>query len=903
MGRTSELNALRAVLAGAEHEGTALLLQGDPGVGKTVLLDAVAARARADGLRLLRLVGVESEQALAFSALHQLLYPLFDHLGKLPSFQSRALEQALSLREGQAPGRFALSAAALALVQAASEERPLAVVVDDVHWIDRSSAEVLTFLTRRLGSCRAAFVMAARSKGNGFLDTTGLRVLDVGPLAPADALTLLNDRHPGLAEPTRRRLLQEAEGNPLALVELPGQLSAAQRDGIEALPVNLPLSSRLESVFADRFRALTPPARFALLLAALDGQRPGNLRDVRAASAQAGAEEVDRLLEAAERVGLIRVDHLAEQVTFRHPLARSCVVHMSPGGRRRAAHGLLASVAKGEPERRAWHLAHASDGPDESVAVELTEAAERTLARGGAAEAAAAFRRAAELSQDRAARTGRLDKAAFAAGIGGLLETARELAEANSAETLRGTAAAAYVLFHREGDIDAVFRVLVPVMRAAAEDSVLEDSDAFDDAFYVLLNAAVWAGRAELWPPVYDLLGRVSEAARMCFDAVADPARTAHDVRQRLDRATAALSPATPSWRVTWLIYSAMYVDCFAFYDGVWRDLVGHDAYDSLRFAQVARAHDAFMLGDWDKMIAVGSRNIADAADHEYNLLHMVFTYGLAMVASGRGDEEALRGHCEAITAWAQPRRMNLLLSTVNETRARAAVGRGDFEEAFALTAALTPPGELTPHFPHFPRVFLDLVESAMRTGRVAEARAHVEAGRQARIDAISPHHALILAAGRAITAPDEQAEELYEAALALPDAGLWTYDYARTRMLYGEWLRRRREYTAARVQLSAALELFEQHLKSPPWARRARNELRAAGVDVGLPQGGGRVAMSAQERRIAELAASGLSNKQIAQQLNISPRTAGAHLYRVFPKLGITSRAALRDALKAFDE
>ncbi|WP_234545057.1 AAA family ATPase [Streptomyces shenzhenensis] len=302
-----------------EHDGTALLLQGDPGVGKTVLLDALAARARADGLRLLRLVGVESEQALAFSALHQLLYPLFGHLAKLPSFQSRVLEQALSLREGQAPGRFAISAAALALVQAASDELPLAVVVDDVHWIDRSSAEVLTFLTRRLEGCRAAFVMAARAKGNGFLDTTGLRVPDIGPLAPADALTLLDDRHPGLAEPARRRLLQEAEGNPLALVELPGQLTTAQRNGIEALPANLPLSSRLESVFADRFRALTPPARLALLLTALDGQRPGNLRDIRAAAAQAGPEWDDGLLEAGERIGLIRVDHLAEQITFRHP--------------------------------------------------------------------------------------------------------------------------------------------------------------------------------------------------------------------------------------------------------------------------------------------------------------------------------------------------------------------------------------------------------------------------------------------------------------------------------------------------------------------------------------------------------------------------------------------------------
>ncbi|MEU9559635.1 helix-turn-helix transcriptional regulator [Streptomyces fumanus] len=903
IGRASELSALEAVLADTENEGAALLLQGDPGVGKSALLEAVADRARERGLRLLHVVGVESEQELAFSSLHQLLHPLFEHVTELPDFQRGVLEQVLSVRDGAAPGRFAISAAALALIQAAARRRPLSVVVDDVHWIDRSSAEVLTFITRRLTGCRAAFVMAGRSGSGGAFDATGLRVLPVGPLPAADALALLDSNHPGLAESTRRRLLDEAEGNPLALVELPTQLTEAQRDGEESLPVTLPLGSRLESVFADRIRALTPQARFALLLTALAGERRGNLRDIFAASTQAGEKWDEGMLETCVRAGLVRLDHLAEQITFRHPLARSCVVHMSPGGRRRAAHRALAEAHRTDPERRAWHLAHAADAPDEAVAGELTRAAQRALARGGAAEAAAAFRRAAELSEDPSERSRRVDEAAFAAGIGGLLETAHELAAAHSAESFRAATTAAYVQFHREGDVDAVFRILLPFMRAAAASESAEDPEASDDAFYVLLNAAVWGGRAELWPGVYEVRDRMSEAARMCFDAVADPARTAHDVRALLERVADTLSPTTSLWRVNWLIYTAMYIDCFTFYDAQWRERIGPARYDSLRFGPVARTHEAFMRGEWDKTEAIASRGIADATEHDYQLIHVILTYALAMVASGRGDEEALRKHCDTIIAWAQPRRMQLLLAAVPETRARAAIGRGDFEEAYQQAVAVTPPGELPSHFPHYQRVFVDLVESAMRTGRTAEARAHVAAGQRARLDTVSPHLAVILALATAIAAPDDEAGARYEAALALPDADLWTYDYARLRLLYGEWLRRRREYTAARVHLSTAMELFEQRLKAPLWAQRARNELRAAGVGVGVPDSGNGVAMSAQERRIAELAASGLSNKEIGRQLNISPRTAGAHLYRVFPKLGVTSRAALRDALDAYDE
>ncbi|MFD0327242.1 hypothetical protein ACFQZC_01115 [Streptacidiphilus monticola] len=454
----------------------------------------------------------------------------------------------LSFREGPTPARLAISAAALSLVLAAAGRAPLVVLIDDLQWIDRSSAEVLTFLLRRLAGRRPSFVLATRDRETGFFDPAGLPVLPVGPLAPDAARALLELRHPGLRAPLQRRLLAEAEGNPLALVELPGQLSQAQRDGLEEVPGSLPLSSRLESVFADRIRQLDPTTRMALLMVALDGERPGNLAEIRAALLLADRAWDETLLDRAATAGLVQVDHACERLTFRHPLARSCLLHMSPRTRRKAAHEVWAAALSAQRDRRAWHLAHAADGTDESVAAELADAAERMLARGGAAEAAAAFRRAAELSPKAEHRAARLNRSAFAASKGGLIDSADQALRPGSVDSLAGATAAAFVLLYRDGDINGVFRTLVPALeQAAAHPDPAADPGAFDDAFYMLLNCAVWAGQEELWPSVRTWLDHVSPTARMCFDAVADPARTAHGVRQRLDRETAELRPDSPA--------------------------------------------------------------------------------------------------------------------------------------------------------------------------------------------------------------------------------------------------------------------------------------------------------------------------------------------------------------------
>ncbi|MFC5911256.1 AAA family ATPase, partial [Streptacidiphilus monticola] len=362
MGRAHEEEILDRLLDGAEQKETSLLLRGDPGVGKTTLLDFAAARARRAGSDVVRVIGVESERELPFSGLHQLLFPLVGALEELPAYQRELLEQVLSFREGPTPARLAISAAALSLVLAAAGRAPLVVLIDDLQWIDRSSAEVLTFLLRRLAGRRPSFVLATRDRETGFFDPAGLPVLPVGPLAPDAARALLELRHPGLRAPLQRRLLAEAEGNPLALVELPGQLSQAQRDGLEEVPGSLPLSSRLESVFADRIRQLDPTTRMALLMVALDGERPGNLAEIRAALLLADRAWDETLLDRAATAGLVQVDHACERLTFRHPLARSCLLHMSPRTRRKAAHEVWAAALSAQRDRRAWHLAHAADG-------------------------------------------------------------------------------------------------------------------------------------------------------------------------------------------------------------------------------------------------------------------------------------------------------------------------------------------------------------------------------------------------------------------------------------------------------------------------------------------------------------------------------------------------------------
>jgi hypothetical protein len=376
-GRDKDLELLHAFADQSSSDGGALVLSGAPGVGKTVLLEAVAAHSADAGLRVLRAAGAEFEADLSFAGLNQVLCPLFDDIEDLSPPQRAALEVALGLGDdGPAPDQLVVCNAALSLLVKAASKEPLLVIVDDLQWVDRASALVLGFVARRLLGARVGFLAAFRSGDESFFERSGLRAHDLGPLDEAASTALLADRFPALAPRVRQRLLAEAQGNPLALLELPAALRGMTSSSRVLASPTLPLSQRLQAVFAARITGLPAASRYLLLLAVLDGT--GDLGILRSASGQTDLEG----LAAAERARLVRVDRDG-RLTFRHPLTRSAVTELSTSSERREAHRALAPYVA--PERRAWHLAEATVGHDEKVASLLEETARKVLRRGGAA--------------------------------------------------------------------------------------------------------------------------------------------------------------------------------------------------------------------------------------------------------------------------------------------------------------------------------------------------------------------------------------------------------------------------------------------------------------------------------------------------------------------------------------
>jgi hypothetical protein len=395
VGRSLELARVSAFLDQARAEGGSLVVAGDAGAGKTALLNSAGQMALAAGFRVLRAVGTEFEAGMSFAGLNQVLLPLREELSHVSPACRDTLQVALGFGAGPGPDRLAVSNATMELLTQAAISRPVLVIVDDAQWLDRASAGVLGFAARRLAGSRVGFLGALRSGLESFFERVGLPELELGPLDKQSASALLSARFPVLAAGVRDRLLAEAQGNPLALLELPAALSGPQRTADTALPDVLPLGRRLQAVFAARVRELPPRTRRMLLRGALDGT--GDLRVLTAA----GPSALDDLA-AAERARLIAICGNPRQLVFRHPLTSAAVVDLATEGERRAAHRELAELWRDRPDRRAWHLAESATGPDEEVAGLLEQAAHRFLHRGDATGAITALTRAAELSPEAA---------------------------------------------------------------------------------------------------------------------------------------------------------------------------------------------------------------------------------------------------------------------------------------------------------------------------------------------------------------------------------------------------------------------------------------------------------------------------------------------------------------------
>ena len=908
IGRDDDLQYITAFVDQAAVSGGAVLLSGEAGVGKTVLLEAAAAHAQAAGSRVLRAAGAEFEGTVSFAGLNQLLRPLLGQARGLSAAYRRALAVALGVREGSSPDQLMLSNAALALLVQATGAGPVLVVVDDLPWLDRASAVVLGVVARRLADSRVGFLAASRSGEDGFFDRSGLPVHEVLPLSEAAATELVGDRFPALAPRVRQRLLSEALGNPLALLELPVALSGMQRAGTGPLPVWLPLSRRLQATFESRIAALPERTRQLLLLAALDGT--GRLQTLQ--STAPGPHGIDDLAPA-ERAGLVHVGEDARRLAFRHPLTRSAVVALSTSAQRRQAHEALARQLTDEPERGTWHLAQAAAGPDERVAGLLEQTAHRIRQRGDAVGAVTALLRAADLTPPGGDRSRRLAEAAYLGAVvtGTLRDVPRLLDDARTADAGRAgslvaaVAAAHHLLLSGDGDIGTAHRLLVgaiemqPEPYAATSDTTLE-------ALYTLGWVCYFGGRAELWAPFHRALAQlapdVPELLALLSATFADPARTALAALGRIDAAVAALGQhANPVWVVR-VGLACRFIDrltgCRA---ALWRIL--RDRRDGGR-AITLSLHalsllglDYFMTGEWEELRSLADEHTRLCETFNYRLLECVGWYLQAMLAAARGDDATTRMLTDQMTRWAIPRQAGLVVRLAAHARTLSALSRGDFEAAYQYVTTITPPGALADHVPHALWLTLDLTEAAVRTGRHAEAAAHVAALRQAGVAAISPRQALTIEGAAAIAAPDDEATALFERALTVPGADRWPFDRARIQLTFGERLRRMKATTDARAHLTAALDTF-QRLGAVPWAARAGSELRATGLTIGHLAGTGSASLTPQQREIATLAAAGLTNKQIGERLYLSPRTVATHLHQVFPKLGVTTRAALRDAL-----
>jgi DNA-binding CsgD family transcriptional regulator len=906
IGRSADLDLVRSFLSRAADHGAALLLTGGPGVGKSVLLEEACRTAAASGVRVLRASGVEFEAEVSFSGLNQLFLPLHDQMEDLPDLHRDALTVALGVGAGPAAGRLVVSAAALALLRLAARQGPVLIVVDDLQWLDRSSAHVLGFVARRLEGSGIGFLAAVRSEADSFLLHAGLPQHDVPPLDEVGATHLLQSRFPGLAAPVRRRVMAAAQGNPLALLELPVTMTEAQRLAAEPLPPFLSLSAQLQQLFADRVRRLPTVTRRLLLLVALDGT--GDLQLLRAASS--GDSWLDGLAPA-ERAGVVRMDTGANRVTFRHPLIGAAVVELATSGERQRAHAVLADVLIDDPERRAWHLAEAVVGPDEPAADLLELAAHHALHKGDAVRAVRALLRAADLSPRGADRARRLAAAAYVGAdvAGDLTSVPSLLGEARRADpenggSLERVVAAAYHLLNGEGDVDTAHLMLVRGIENALEQG--QAGGAVEEALHSLMVVCHFSGRDEAWRPLEAALTRLGSGVSPLLSVSArvygDPASTSTAELDRLEALIATVDDEVDPTRILRVGIAAFYVDrlaaCRRSLWRVVRDGREGGAAGSAVSALMMLCHDAYREGRWDEAARMAEEGIAWSERLGYRLTALPGVYCLALLAAARGDDEATRSHTEELVAWAAPRGVTMLEHFANRARSLAALGRGDYEAAHRLMTSISPAGRLAPHVPVAMWIARDLVEAAVRTGRSEEAAAHVAAMQRAEVFRHSPRLALIAAGSAALTASGAEAGDRYREALAVRGAEQFPFERARVQLAYGEHLRRTRAPSAARLQLTAALETFER-LGARPWIARTEHELHAGGLTHLSPNGYRDWAtLTPQEHEIASLAASGLSNKQIGTRLYLSPRTVSGHLYRVFPKLGISTRAALRDAL-----
>lgn len=909
VNRAHEKAALAAILDAVRlgMSGT-LVLRGEPGIGKTALLDQMV-RGATD-FRVARAVGIESEMELGFAGLHQLVVPFLPHLDRLPVRQRDALGSAFGLITGAAPDRFQVGLATLTLLADAASKKPLLCIVDDAQWLDVESSEVLAFVARRLYADRIALVFAMREPTERRDALTGVPALHIGGLLADDIRRLLAtvvDRAPDAQ--LSDRIMTETQGNPLAILELASALTPSQLDSLSQLPQPLPIGSRLQQHFVSQVRGVPPASQTFLLLASAEPS--GDPVVLWRAARSLG---IDR--EAVAPAEADRLLVLGPRVSFRHPLIRSAIYHGASAAERRRVHAALAAATDTaiDPDRHAWHRAAAVVEPNEDVAAELVQSAERSQRHGSYGSAAAFFSRAAELTPDHGAKAQRLLAAAeasltagapdraqasldeampllhdplqravarslqggvgFALGRRGetpsiLLEAARSMLPLDVAlarQALFGALEAAVLLqpvttglLLREiaGEIMALPRT--DVSSANAADVMLNGCAAIITTGYAsggpLLKRAIAATVSEEFDPGADLrlFGLAALAAYSLFDDASVHILVRRWVRLAQDRAALTVLPIA----LTYLASVEMY--------------------------------------------AGRTRESADLAKQSLDI----------SVAAGKPGSLAEASHGDvSLLSWQGNRA---------EARANAAVQiaealeRGQFGTANFVRCALIPlelglrryqPAldDALPVYkddPPFLGSWLlpNLIEAAVRSGNEQAARDALGRLRERALAGDTPLARGFLARSQALLAADAAAEPLYKESIDHLGQSPTRPELARSHLLYGEWLRRQGRKREARDHLHTAYDMFSS-MELRAFADRARGELEATGERARKRSVESQSQLTPQEAQVARLAAQGLRNQEIAAQLFVSASTVEYHLVKVFRKLGISSRRQLANVL-----
>jgi DNA-binding CsgD family transcriptional regulator len=907
-GREAEQERIDQLIgqAAAGNSGV-LVLRGEPGIGKTALIAYAAGQA--GPMRVLRATGIEAESGLGFAGLYSLLHPVASYLAVLPDQQAEALRAALGLGGAvpRTPDRLAVAVGTHSLLVTAAEDRPLLILVDDLHWLDPASQEALLFALRRLDRDAVACLVTMRP---AMPAPVGLPYQELAGL-DRDAAERLVEAVAG-TKPTpevARRLHAETGGNPLALAELSAALSSEQLHGAELPGEPLEPGTAIRERFAARLDRLSPPSRIALLVAAAAGRCA--VAEVHAAVARLGSGNSNAFFEA-ETAGLIRLT--GNGVEFSHPLVRSVAYHVAVPAQRRAAHQALAETLAGrDAERAAWQLAAATTGPDDAAADALDTAAGAAARKGAPLEAAAAWERAAELSAEAEHRSGRLAEAAEAALDGGDLDRVRRLTQTMPAAGQHLTRAKMLAVRGRlallTGQMAVAQGELAEAADLAADADPLRAVELLDQAVSAALEAGLYDEASRAAERMAALAERSDETARFLADLAygglawlrgeaehgmalihgavsrleANPVLASRPERQ-LDLASAWCDAGRPdrAWPCTNRAVE------LARSEGAAGRLPRALAWASWLDGEGGR---------WSRALAYGSQalDLALATGQAYLACYAYATLANVEAAQGR-DDDCLR-HANGAHQLAAELGLRKLEVQARRSQALLDLGRGRLEEAITryegLRRLTADSGIAHPYYSTIP----DLIEAYARIGAIDQARALVPEYLASVPGRANPQSAARAARCRGLVAADDFDTHFLEA-LALHERGDVVFQHARTHLAYGERLRRGQRRRDARVQLRAAAEIFDR-LDARPWAERARAELRASGETLARA-GDGAEQLTPQELQIALLVTEGRTNAEVGRAVFLSTRTVEFHLSRAYRKLGVSSRTELTRRLTA---